>query len=192
MLSFATLTRRIAALLTLALIVFLLIQEDQGSSEPEFMGTQVARPYATLGNGTIRQFNDQGQTAVVLSMDKALYYEESDAVEMLSPRMQISNDQGLKVRVQAARGNYHPNAQTLDLSDQVRVIQTANGNPDTLISTETLAIDNRSRFISTDSAVTITRGAQRLQAVGLRASLDEKRVELLSQVKGRYELDAQN
>lgn len=190
MLSLATLSRRIAALLTLALIIYLLIQEDQGTTGPEYVGSKIARPYATLETGTIRQFNAEGKTAVVLSMDEALYYEASDAVEMQAPRMLISNAEGQRITVQAERGHYHPTAQVLNLSKNVSVVQKDHDNPDVVIRTDTLMIDNRSRFISSDSAVTISRGAQHLQAMGMRASLDDRRVELLSQVKGRYELDA--
>lgn len=191
MMSLAVLARRIAAFLTLIAIIYLLLQEDQREPAPTFIGSGVQRPYAILDGGTIRQYDEQGRAAATLYMDSASYYNESDAVDLTNPRMELDQSASGKVSVTAQQGRYHPSAQQLELQGDVLVKQQDGKSAPLLITTETLQLDNQRRFISTDSAVTIRQGAQRLEAIGMRANLDNRKVELLSQVKGRYVLDAQ-
>ncbi|MDX1453451.1 MAG: LPS export ABC transporter periplasmic protein LptC [Oleiphilaceae bacterium] len=178
------------ALLTLGLIVILLLQEDQVDDNPEYLGNDINRPYATLKNGKIIQYDESGTAAVTLHMQAARYYEQSDAIEIERPLMQLKDAKAGDIQITAETGSYQPKAQILELDGSVLVHQTDSAQTPLQIKTEALLLDNRQRFISTDSAVTIAGGAQQLSAVGMRADLDARRVELLSNVKGRYELEA--
>ena len=54
------------------------------------------------------------------------------------------------------------------------------------LKSDEFELNNQTHFISTDQAVTITKGKSSIRAVGLNAWIDEKKIELLSEVQGHY------
>ena len=57
----------------------------------------------------------------------------------------------------------------------------------TRLTTTLLELDVPARYAETDRAVTLTQPDARIDAVGARAWLDERRIELLENVRGHYD-----
>ncbi len=152
-------------------------EQLRGPSEPDsFVVDSVYRTWDSEGNLELRlisprieQFEDNNQAT--LEQPRARVYGEPD-----SPPWLIEADQGSLRQTQGL----------LDLAGNVVVTQRSEDSEMTLI-TEALTLNNRENTVYTDQPVTITEPFGVTQAVGMKAWVDERILELNSRVEGQYE-----
>ena len=73
------------------------------------------------------------------------------------------------------------------LTGDVRVSQQAEGGRPLTLTTSTLTLDNAERTVYTDAPVELTDSFSLTRATGMKAWIDDRILELDSQVEGRYE-----
>ena len=91
-------------------------------------------------------------------------------------------------RLQAERGWVAADQQTLRLDGEVTMVRTADsGQSPVTILTRDVQVRPAERYVETAApARAVTPGGE-LRAIGVRAWLDQERLELLSEVRGSYE-----
>lgn len=84
-------------------------------------------------------------------------------------------------------GRNYNNGDRLTLSTDVLAQQTSKSQGTISISTSELQVNTREQFAETDKTVTMRSAKTQLQTQGMRASIKEDHIELLSKVTGTYE-----
>ncbi len=171
--------------------IYLFSQPDDSKEDLGFddLGTE-ERPAAYVEGARFVFFEKDGHADFDLHSSKALYYEKSARIIVSEPRLLLDRGQQETIHLSARSGHYDTQAQTLELSGEVILKRELPGASAMTLETEILKLDKLSRFISTDQVVTIRQGGHELEAKGLQANLDSKKIELLSRVRGHYVLGA--
>ena len=106
---------------------------------------------------------------------------------MESPRAELYGDQeALPWIVEADNGSLLQNQNLVYLTDNVRVQRTI-GERDAVLTTSSLTLDNDRGMVYTDALVEIRDVTGITRATGMKAWIDERILELNSQVEGLYE-----
>jgi lipopolysaccharide export system protein LptC len=134
------------------------------------------------------QYNEQGELAADITSLKATHYTLDNRISFAQPVLTLAPaDTETLTRVTAGAAELKVDDKLLTLHDDVLMEQLSpQGVVLTTLHTQTLKYDQEQHFISTDQLVTITRDNAEIQATGLEAWLDLKKMTLLSKVTGRY------
>lgn len=89
--------------------------------------------------------------------------------------------------VTAKEGRLDNNDVWFTLTQDVLARQTSEKQGETTINTTDLRLNLQEQFAETDKAVTMRAAKSEITATGLRANMKSEHIELLSNVKGRYE-----
>ena len=90
-------------------------------------------------------------------------------------------------QVQANKGQFMEADDLVHLTGDVRVSQQAQGGRPLTLTTSTLTLDNTERTVYTDAPVELTDSFSLTRATGMKAWIDDRILELDSDVEGRYE-----
>jgi len=138
-----------------------------------------------IQNGRFIIYDENGYSTTLTSTN-AEFFPNSDYVSIQSPSIVLINAAGDKIELSSNRGHYNPKSEKLILNGDVIIFQSSPPEDAWSAKGEEFTLDNKRRFISTDQAVTIKKGMHFLNATGLNAWLDEKKIDLLSKVRGQY------
>lgn len=130
--------------------------------------------------------DEAGRPEYRVSAPRGAYFEERDLWRFTEPRWWVYREQGPPWRGRAERGRSWQNGERASLDGDVR-LRRPDPEGDTLLRTEHLELEPARRYAETDRLVTITGPNYELRGVGGRAWLEEERMELLSQVRGRHD-----
>ena len=109
-----------------------------------------------------------------------------DRIEFTAVRVQYSPDADVPWVVHADAATLREGDPMIALRGHVRAVgRTADGSQDTEIRTQYLELDPENFVAETDERVQIRIGARSLTATGMLASLNDDRVELKSNVRGK-------
>jgi len=178
-------------ILLLAIGSYALLHENDRPSATQYSKEQDQneKPSAFIKGGQFKIYDKSGQ-ATLLSSEEALYFTDPKRVLIQSPAISFDTDNGQTITLNANEGIFHPDKEQLSLKGNVVIQQlTTNSQQNNeiwVLQSEEFELNNKTHFISTDQAVTMTQGSSLIRAVGLKAWIDEKRIELLSDVRGRY------
>lgn len=111
------------------------------------------------------------------------------SAEIEAPRFILHNPAAPSWHARAAQGLLSADGERLQLRGGVVIERAADArHPPLRVETDSLELRHRESYARTDSRVVLTRGADRMEAVGLEAWLQPPmRLKLLSRVRGRYE-----
>lgn len=165
------------------------------------------KPSAFIQNAEFTIYDKNGH-ATQLSSKNAHYYSNPKRILIDSPSISFNTSDNQAITLNANTGIFHPEQEKLFLKGNVIIERTpppaslANESPVKIsiltpnnyaeqfetwtLESDEFELNNQTHFISTDQAVTMTKGKSSIQAIGLNAWIDEKRIELLSEVRGRY------
>lgn len=134
------------------------------------------------------QYNEQGELAADITSLKATHYTLDNRISFAQPVLTLApTDNDTLTRVTAGAAELRVDDKLLTLHDDVLMEQLSpQGVVLTTLHTQSLKYDQAQHFISTDQLVTITRDNAEIQATGLEAWLNLKKMTLLSKVTGRY------
>jgi len=128
--------------------------------------------------------------------DGALIYEieavhaeqrSDDRIEFSDVRIAYSPISDVPWIVDADKATLYPDQQTVLLEGHVRAVsQRGFSDTDTEIRTQVLKLDPNRYIAETDERVQIRIGARSLTATGMLASLNDNRLELKSNVSGKF------
>jgi lipopolysaccharide export system protein LptC len=169
--------------------VFLLWQSD----EPPVIDDEAAalrgdaEPDGFVVNGNYTSFDESGKLKIRFSSPRIEQFEEGNLATMESPRAELyGGDNVLPWIVEAENGSLLQNQNLVYLTDNVR-IQRSIGERNATLTTSTLTLDNDRGMVYTDAPVEIRDVTGITRATGMKAWIDERILELNSQVEGRYE-----
>ena len=192
----------------LAIASFYLLHEtDHSDDKPSRpIVKQDEKPSAFISNGEFTIYDKNGRATNLVSK-KARYYTNPKRIIIDSPSISFKTDTNQTITLNAQKGTFHPDEETLFLKGEVIIEQIPTASQETLtisplqsnqtihhtaepetwtLKSDEFKLNNQSHFISTDQAVTMTKGKSSIRAIGLNAWIDEKKIELLSEVQGHY------
>lgn len=184
--------RTLALAGTLAAVMFLMWQSDEppvvNQKAAELRGD--AEPDGFVVNGEYTSFDEAGNLKVSFTSPRIEQFEEDNLATMVSPKAKLFGNEGNANAepwiIEAENGSLLQNENLLHLTGNVRVLRSVGGR-DTTLTTSTLTLDNDRSMAYTDAPVVIRDVTGITRAVGMTAWIDERIVELKSQVEGRYE-----
>ena len=146
-----------------------------------------AEPDGFVVNGQYTSFDEAGNLKIRFSSPRIEQFEEGNLATMESPRAELYGDQeALPWIVEADNGSLLQNQNLVYLTDNVRVQRTI-GERDATLTTSSLTLDNDRGMVYTDAPVEIRDVTGITRATGMKAWIDERILELNSQVEGLYE-----
>jgi len=179
-------------ILLLAIGSYGLLHENDRPSAKQYNKEQdqSEKPSAFIKGGRFKIYDKSGQ-ATLLSSKEALYFTDPKRVLIQSPAISFDTNSGQTITLIAKEGTLYPDNEQLSLKGNVVIQQLTTNSPQQndenwTLKSEEFKLNNKTHFISTDQAVTMTKGSSLIRAVGLKAWIYEKRIELLSDVRGRY------
>ncbi len=172
-----------------AALAFLLWHSDDpatvNTAAIELRGS--AEPDTFVNDGTYRSFDELGQLEVIISSPRIEQFDDRPDATMVAPDATLLDQEtGTQWHVTADHGLFHQTNEILDLNDNVRVTRPVAGGKAVLL-TEYLRVDNPARKVVTDHPVTIESPGTVTQGTGMEGWIDERIVELETNVKGIYE-----
>lgn len=181
--------RALALAATVVAAVFLLWRSD----EPPVVDDEAAalrgdaEPDGFVVNGQYTSFDEAGNLKIRFSSPRIEQFEEGNLATMESPRAELYGDQeALPWIVEADNGSLLQNQNLVYLTDNVRVQRTI-GEREATLTTSSLTLDNDRGMVYTDAPVEIRDVTGITRATGMKAWIDERILELNSQVEGLYE-----
>jgi len=189
-------------IIILAISSYYFLHENNHSSSTTLKTekNQKEKPSAFISNGEFKIYDKNGQPTN-LSSKKARYYSNPKRILIDSPSISFNTNDSQIITLNAKEGTFYPEEEKLFLKGEVIIqrlppsaaindAQTPNKQTEPFeiwtLESDEFELNNQTHFISTDQAVTMTKGKSSIRAVGLYAWIDEKKIELLSEVQGRY------
>ncbi len=123
-----------------------------------------------------------------LRADYMVHYPDDDTIELLRPNLEIYRDQQAPWHVLAERGWLSSDNEVVYLYGEVRIWRNSpDGERQLELITSDLKVLPKDEYAETAKAVTLLGPNTRYEAVGMRMQLGKGRLELLNEVKSRYE-----
>lgn len=150
--------------------------------------SSIRKPNAFAEYAELREFNEQGELQLTIKTQKSYFYKDENLIETDKPSIDYINETGEQLKLNAIRGQYETDSGLLFLQEQVSMSRQDNERDIVTFETEDLTIDTLNDFISTPGEVKITQNDNILTSLGLKASLNDRKIELPQRVRGTYDL----
>ena len=182
--------RTLALLATVIATIALLWHSDSDLPLPmqdsELRGDR--EPDSFVINGRYTTYDEQGAIKIQFVSPRIEQFESAGYATMANPQASIQGQPGAEPwQLNAKRGKLLQGNSLLELNGNVRIIRQV-GDRRATLTTSTLTLDNRTNMAYTDASVEIVDATGTTRANGMKAWLNERILELDSQVEGRYEI----
>lgn len=139
-----------------------------------------------ITQGEYIAFDKDGKLSSLMQSDEAKHYPRNNNAILKNPHLRLYREDSPPWTLTAEIGEYDLASENLTLNKNVIITKNeAVGLPWTL-KTESLTVLNKTRFITTQQPVTISDNISVLESIGMNAWIDDKKVELTSNVRGNY------
>lgn len=140
-------------------------------------------------NITATHFDKEGHPHSQLSSPKITHYPIHDTAVLNKPHIIIYQAKELPYHVTADKGVSQHGSQVFELSDNVTLHQKASDkNLGITLKTQALTVYPKEDYAKTQHPVTIFNDKHRITAIGMETYMKQKRVKLLSNVKGTHDV----
>ena len=129
---------------------------------------------------------EDGGVLYRVQTDQATEQLDDGSVKLDGVRIVYTAGESVPWTLRANRGRIPPDGNMLELLDDVVAVTREGDGPPATIRTEYLRLEPNEYVAYTDRKVTIDYSGSRLFAVGMRAYLKEDRLQLLSNVNGKF------
>ena len=146
------------------------------------------KPDAFAQGAVLKEYNSFGERTLTIRTETAYYFKQEDVIETTSPLIDYINESGEQFVLNAKSGVYKTDSGLLHLEEHVLMSRQDPKNTLVTFETDALQIDTFNDFISTSDEVKITQNRNVLTSQGLKASLNDKKIELPQRVRGVYDL----
>jgi LPS export ABC transporter protein LptC len=168
---------------------FLLISEsERDNSNSGDTSLTSDRPDIFVDNAQFT-FYDSNGIASKLNSEQTLFYSDQDQVSITNPSASYTSPEGEVIELNAKTGNYDQSQKILTLQGDVTIKQVFPKNKIWSIQSSEFIIDKELGLITSRHDVILKRNESMYQATGLKGNLHNKRIELLSNVRGHYAFD---
>ena len=141
-----------------------------------------------LRDATIRQFDSQGQLHQELRSPQLEHYPSPGELKALTPDIVLfRNESRDEILINAEHGRMQDSSEQVTLSGTVSVLSSSANSTPLRLEAQTLTLTPSQQLIETDTAVTLFSQDGETRANGMKANLNTRQVELMSDVEGRYE-----
>ena len=137
-----------------------------------------------LKSARILGTNTDGSLLYEIEAEQAIQ-EAKDRIEFTDVRIRYSPDSNVPWVVHADEATLREGSPRIALRGHVRAVGKTDDGEDTEIRTRYLELDPERYVAETEARVQIRLGARSLTATGMLASLNESKVELKSNVRGK-------
>ncbi|PXX89817.1 LPS export ABC transporter periplasmic protein LptC [Marinobacter vulgaris] len=174
---------------TVVALFFLLWQSDDPSEPMEAADLRgESEPDGFVVNGNYLSYDETGRLTTRFRSPRIEQFESRNETVMESPRATLYGEEGDPPwRVQATKGRFLETDDLVHLTGDVKVVREAQGGSPLTLTTTALTMNNRERTVYTDKPVEMTDAIGLTTATGMKAWIDDRILELESQVEGRYE-----
>lgn len=136
-----------------------------------------------MENFTSWTMEEDGNPRNILIADYMAHYPESDALELINPRLEVFRKDKLPVNIIADKGWVTDGNEVILLSGDVRLWEEdADGNKQLEIISDDVRILPDQEYAETDRPAKLVRGNITTNGTGMRAWMNESRLELLNNV----------
>ncbi|MFO7993694.1 MAG: LPS export ABC transporter periplasmic protein LptC [Marinobacter sp.] len=170
-------------------LLFLLWQSDDPSEPIDAESLRgESEPDGFVVNGHYLSYDESGRLTTRFRSPRIEQFEGRSETIMNSPRATLYGEEGSPPwQVQASEGRFLEADDLVHLTGDVRVIREADGGRPLTLTTTALTLNNSERTVYTDKPVELTDAVSLTTATGMKAWIDDRILELDSQVEGRYE-----
>jgi len=150
---------------------------DQVRHEPDYY----------MENFVSTSLDEMGRPAYRLDADNMLHYPDNDSATLEKPHLIVFRGEEEFWDIRAESGLVLDKGESVMLQGEVVILRVTTGGAQALqIYTSDLTVRPDEKYAETAAEVTIKDGRGVTQAVGMWADLNQRRVELLSNVRGTY------
>lgn len=114
------------------------------------------------------------------------HYPQRSRSELQLPETMMPTANGGIYKIRANEGWIDDNQSQIQLAGSVEVHHNPHSGPAAMLSTDNLTIYPPQDLARTDDPATLVRNGEQTDTVGLEVYFDQQRIELLSNVRGRY------
>jgi lipopolysaccharide export system protein LptC len=181
-----------AVLLSVALLLIAIgywnIRPESFMQEPPVtMGEKSPIDFYVINSRTV-QYQPDGKRNYELSAEKVEHVKASDVSLLTKPDLRSYRGTELPWHVTSERGEVGPQAEEVELIENVRIERNdAKGRP-TIITSSRMTVLPEKDYAETRQPVRIVAANGVTTATGMKAYLNEGRMLLLSNVRGQHEL----
>jgi lipopolysaccharide export system protein LptC len=181
--------RRTLLLLSLVAVLFLattwLSQKGKQPSVPlDASGAPIATYFIRGLDGIVT--NADGLAGHELKSESLFGYADNGLVELKKPQLTIYLPQGEQWQVEADEGQMESESNQISLTGSVILTQQTGDHP-IKVETDRLQLYPDARYGESDGQVTISSASGRISGIGMQLFGNERRLLLLSEVRGHYE-----
>ncbi|RUR16894.1 LPS export ABC transporter periplasmic protein LptC [Legionella sp. km535] len=142
----------------------------------------------TITQLTVSQFNSEGVLINLLTTPLMEHIPKDDIHLLRTPHIIIHQDDQPAWEINSKRAKSFEGGKRITFIEQVVVHQNpGDKTQESTLKTEEVTYYPKEKKATTDLFVTFEQPGNIIQSTGMNAYLDEKRVELLHQARGRYE-----
>ena len=136
-------------------------------------------------------FDAEGKPAYRLEATRVTHYPETDMAKMENPHFVYFREETMPWELTAVTGTLSKdptrNEDHLELFDNVVVRRPMSDGKLLVVTTAALEVFPDSKEVNTESPVTLEAGGSHLESTGMRAFLNEEKIELQTAVRGFHE-----
>ncbi|MCL6415230.1 LPS export ABC transporter periplasmic protein LptC [Aestuariirhabdus sp. Z084] len=140
-----------------------------------------------LDNAQVTRFNELGKPDHRLKAERVNHFPHNDTTMIREPRVILIRDMGERL-ISARSGKLLPGNEDLELWDDVSMTMLSREGLETgRLDTDFITLYSEQQLAETNRPVVITSPEGITHAVGMKAHLNQDRVQLQSNVRGIYE-----
>ena len=176
----------LSAAFVIAIVLYAVLTPNTPVSLFQEESLLIDEPDAFVTNAIYRTFDVKGNLTSVLHSERAKHFPDTDIGFLTKPDLQLYQEGESNWHATSEEGQFDVKNDHLVLSGNVTILgEDRKGTPFTM-TTDKLNYANKSDFIETDLPVKIVSVDSEITAIGMTANLTEKKINLLSKVKGHY------
>lgn len=181
--------RALALVASVVTLIAMLWQRDEAREPTSAQNLRgPTEPDGFVVNGRYLSFNEAGQREMVIESPRIEQFESRRLATMISPSATLyDTNSGTPWDLTAQHGTFLEEEDIIELEGDVLITRPITEDRNATLESERLTLDNAGRTIYTDTPVVLTEAHGITRAVGMKAWVDDRTLELQSQVEGRYE-----
>lgn len=155
--------------------------------ESRTIETDNAIDFYVIGAST-QQFQDDGKLHYEMTADKLEHIRASDVTLVDKPDLQLYRGTDYPWHVRSDKGEVAPEGKQVELIDNVRIARTDAKNRPTVITSSRITVFPDEEYAQTQQAVRIEAANGVTTAQGMKAYMNDGKINLLSNVRGQHEV----